>query len=61
VLRELNAGKEQSVAIGDGANDLKMMGEAGISVAWRAHPVVRAQATCALNWSGLDGVLHLFE
>jgi phosphoserine phosphatase len=61
VLRELNAGKEQSVAIGDGANDLRMMGEAGISVAWRAHPVVRAQATCALNWSGLDGVLHLFE
>ena len=61
VLREVNARKEQSVAIGDGANDLKMMREAGISVAWRAHPVVRAQATCALNWSGLDAVLHLFE
>jgi phosphoserine phosphatase len=61
VLRELNATKEQSVAIGDGANDLKMMHEAGISIAFRAKPVVRAQASCALNWSGLDAVLNLFE
>jgi phosphoserine phosphatase len=61
VLREVNADKEHSVAIGDGANDLMMMREAGISVAFRAKPVVRAQATCALNWSGLDGVLNLFE
>ena len=61
VLREVNSDKEQSVAIGDGANDLMMMREAGISVAFRAKPVVRAQATCALNWSGLDGVLNLFE
>ena len=61
MLREVNANKEQSLAIGDGANDLEMMGEAGTSVAFRAKPVVRAQATCALNWSGLDGVLNLFE
>jgi phosphoserine phosphatase len=61
VLREVTANKEQSVAIGDGANDLKMMKQAGVSVAFRAKPVVRAQATCALNWSGLDGVLNLFE
>ena len=61
VLSQLKATREQSVAIGDGANDLKMMKEAGISVAFRAKPVVRAQATCALNWSGLDGVLNLFE
>jgi phosphoserine phosphatase len=61
VLRGLGVSKEQSVAIGDGANDLKMMAEAGVSVAFRAKPVVRAQATCALNWSGLDGVLNLFE
>ena len=53
--------KEQTVAIGDGANDLKMMAQAGYSVAFRAKPVVRAQASCALNWSGLDGVLNLFE
>jgi phosphoserine phosphatase len=61
VLKEIRATKEQSVAIGDGANDLKMMAEAGISVAFRAKPVVRAQASCALNWSGLDGVVNLFE
>ena len=61
VLGDLGAKKTESVAIGDGANDLKMMAEAGISVAFRAKPVVRAQATCALNWSGLDGVVNLFE
>jgi phosphoserine phosphatase len=58
---ELKIEKERTVAIGDGANDLKMMAEAGVSVAFHAKPVVRAQATCALNWSGLDGVLNLFE
>ena len=61
VSNALGAKREQTVAIGDGANDLKMMAEAGISVAFRAKPVVRAQATCALNWSGLDGVVNLFE
>jgi phosphoserine phosphatase len=61
VAKELNASREQTVAIGDGANDLKMMNEAGISVAFRAKPVVRAQASCALNWSGLDAVVNLFE
>ena len=60
VLKSLGS-KEQSVAIGDGANDLKMMAEAGVSVAFRAKPVVRAQATCALNFSGLDAVINLFE
>jgi phosphoserine phosphatase len=61
VSKELGAQKEQTVAIGDGANDLQMMAQAGTSVAFRAKPVVRAQATCALNWSGLDGVVNLFE
>jgi phosphoserine phosphatase len=61
VMRALGARKEETVAIGDGANDLKMMAQAGLSVAFRAKPVVRAQASCALNWSGLDAVISLFE
>jgi phosphoserine phosphatase len=61
VLLSLRAKKDQTVAIGDGANDLKMMAEAGVSVAFRAKPVVRAQASCALSWCGLDAVVNLFE
>jgi phosphoserine phosphatase len=57
----LGVEKKYTLAIGDGANDLKMMREAGISVAFRAKPVVRAQATCAVNWSGLDAVANLLE
>jgi phosphoserine phosphatase len=61
VSKELGAQKEQTVAIGDGANDLQMMAQAGTSVAFRAKPVVRAQASCAITWSGLDAVVNLFE
>ena len=58
---ELALQKEQIIALGDGANDLKFMAEAGISVAYHAKPVVQAQATHALNYVGLDGVLSLFD
>jgi len=51
----------QIIALGDGANDLKFMAEAGVSVAYHAKPVVRAQATHALSYVGLDGVLNLFN
>ena len=61
VLEELKADKAQSVAIGDGANDLKMMAEAGYSIAFRAKPRVRAQASCAIDWSGLEAVVNLLE
>ncbi len=61
VLKELKATKDETVAIGDGANDLKMMAEAGLSVAFHAKPVVRAQASCAISWCGLDAVPSLFE
>ncbi len=53
--------RDQTLAIGDGANDVPMMIEAGVSVAYRAKPVVRARATHALSHSGLDGVINLFE
>jgi phosphoserine phosphatase len=50
---------EQAIVMGDGANDLKMMSIAGLSVAFRAKPVVREQASVALNHVGLDGILNL--
>jgi phosphoserine phosphatase len=61
VRRELELNPERVIAMGDGANDLKMMAQAGISVAYRAKPVVREQASYALNFVGLDGVVNLFE
>ncbi|MEO8600441.1 MAG: phosphoserine phosphatase SerB [bacterium] len=51
----------ETIVMGDGANDLQMMGIAGLSVAFRAKPIVRAQADVALNFVGLDGILSLFK
>ncbi|MEW7847098.1 phosphoserine phosphatase SerB [Massilia aurea] len=59
VCNELGISPSQAVVMGDGANDLQMMGIAGLSVAFRAKPVVRAQADVALNFSGLDGLLTI--
>ncbi len=58
---ELGAAPLAAITIGDGANDLQMMSVAGLSVAFRAKPVVQSQASVALNFSGLDGVLNLFR
>jgi phosphoserine phosphatase len=58
--RELAIAREQVIAIGDGANDLAMMAEAGTSIAYHAKPVVREKAGYALDYAGLDGVLNLF-
>ncbi|MGE0311557.1 MAG: phosphoserine phosphatase SerB [Lautropia sp.] len=56
----LGIGPTQAIVVGDGANDLRMMSIAGLSVAWRAKPVVRAQAHVALGSGGLDALLNLF-
>ncbi|WP_020167928.1 MULTISPECIES: phosphoserine phosphatase SerB [Methylotenera] len=56
---KLGLNPDQTIAIGDGANDLKMMEIAGIGVAYHAKPVVQEQASYALNFSGLDGVANL--
>lgn len=55
----LGISTDQVIAIGDGANDLDMMSVAGLSVAYRAKPVLRNQADVALNFVGLDGLLTL--
>ena len=61
-LREkLGLSTAQTIAIGDGANDLKMMSAAGIGIAYHAKPIVQAQANYALNHVGLDGVVNLLN
>lgn len=58
---ELGLKPEQVIAMGDGANDLKMMAQAGVSLAYHAKPVVREQASYALNFVGLDGLVNLLD
>lgn len=57
---QLGLKPEQTIAIGDGANDLEMMGVAGAGVAYHAKPIVQEQAMYTLNFNGLDGVINLF-
>ena len=57
---ELGLRKDQVIAIGDGANDLEMMKLAGLSIAYRAKPVVKASADYALDRNNLDCLLNLF-
>lgn len=63
LLRELaeqeNIRLEQVVAVGDGANDLPMLGIAGLGIAFRAKPLVKAEAKQAISTLGLDAILYL--
>jgi phosphoserine phosphatase len=61
IREQLGLAEHQVVAIGDGANDLRMMAVAGAGIAYHAKPVVRAQATYALNHVGLEGVIGMFR
>lgn len=59
--RDLGIGTHQAVAMGDGANDLPMMAEAGLGVAYRAKPKVQAAADVTINYGGLDGLLPILD
>ena len=56
---QLGLRPQQAIAVGDGANDLPMMGASGLSVAYHAKPAVRAQAMVAINEGGLDRLLEV--
>ncbi|MGE4241390.1 phosphoserine phosphatase SerB [Ramlibacter sp.] len=58
---ELGISPKQAIAVGDGANDLPMMGEAGLSVAYHAKPKVREQAMVQINSGGLDRLLEVVK
>ena len=53
----LGISPQQAIAVGDGANDLPMMNEAGLSVAFHAKPTVRELANVCINSGGLDRLL----
>jgi phosphoserine phosphatase len=59
ICEQMGISPSQAIAMGDGANDLPMMGEAGLSVAYHAKPKVREQAMVAINAGGLDRLLEV--
>ncbi len=61
ICEEMGISPKQAIAMGDGANDLLMMGEAGLSVAYHAKPKVREQAMVAINEGGLDRLLEVLK
>ncbi len=57
---QLGCDPADAIVIGDGANDLEMMAASGLSIAWRAKPLVRQRADIRLDYAGLDGLFVLF-
>lgn len=61
LCKTLDITTDQTIAIGDGANDLLMMKEAGLSIAYHAKPAVQAEADVSLNYGSLDKVLDFIS
>jgi phosphoserine phosphatase len=59
IRNEIDCTQKQTLAIGDGANDLLMMAAAGSSIAYHAKPIVREQASYAINYNDLSAVIPL--
>ena len=59
--RALGIEPAQAIAVGDGSNDLPMMGVAGLSIAYHAKPAVREQAMLAINEGGMDEALAVLR
>jgi phosphoserine phosphatase len=59
IAQKENISLEQTIAVGDGANDLPMISIAGLGVAFNAKPIVRQKASNAISSVGLDGLLYL--
>ena len=58
---EYDVEQHNTVAVGDGANDLAMMATAGLGIAYHAKPKVEQQAKTAIRFAGLGGVLCIFS
>jgi len=59
IAREEKISLDQTIAVGDGANDLPMLGKAGLGIAFRAKPIVKESAKQAISTLGLDAILYL--
>ena len=59
IARREGISRQQTIAIGDGANDLPMLSAAGLGIAYHAKPVVKESASHAISNFGLDSVLYL--
>jgi phosphoserine phosphatase len=61
LCRQQGIEARQTIAVGDGANDLEMLARAGLSVAYHAKPIVRSACSIVLDYSGLDALNHILD